>query len=216
MLFPNRQKTVHIFICLDASGKLKLTGGGELPKIKEGTCGKLIVASDSIVNEKDLRRIQCQECVPFLPKSSELVFTIDASAVPQELSKHLVKGPFPSSLKQSAVRIELSHPLMILFRGTKLATLNPVNCSIPSLNADATSLNHAYRIISEKFEPNRISHSGSVFRCGYLKTRDRWMSLENIREIRSSVRFVQSSEEKPEDPPLGIGHGLWNFWRTPD
>ena len=30
-------------------------------------------------------------------------------------------------------------------------------------NEKAVSLNHAYRLISEKFEPNRISHAGNVF-----------------------------------------------------
>ena len=53
--------------------------------------------------------------------------------------------------------------LRLTLRGTKKPQLLSVKCDIPALGKVANSLNHAYSLISEAYEIERISHIGNVF-----------------------------------------------------
>ena len=52
----------------------------------------------------------------------------------------------------------LLEPLDLILRGTKKAVLEGGACLLPSLEASATSLNHAYSMASAKYEPPPIPH----------------------------------------------------------
>lgn len=60
-------------------------------------------------------------------------------------------------------------------------TLNDVKCYIPALNKDAVSLNNAYMIISQELETERKSHTGNVFKHGYIRENNYYINLETIR-----------------------------------
>ena len=56
-------------------------------------------------------------------------------------------------------------------------------CNIPALEKDASSLNHAYTLLSREFEPDRISHGGNVFlNCYYYDEDNFWRNLDDKRE----------------------------------
>jgi hypothetical protein len=58
----------------------------------------------------------------------------------------------------------------------------PCVCTIPSLNMEAESLNHAFTIISEAYETKRRSHSGNVFERAYAQNDSgHWNNLDDLR-----------------------------------
>ena len=85
----------------------------------------------------------------------------------------------------------LGGSLGIGLKGSKLGRLGPVKCIIPSLKEPrAESLNHAYRLVSEAFEPERISHAGNVFKkVVYVDLDGNCRSLEDLRHYHA-VRFL--------------------------
>jgi hypothetical protein len=77
----------------------------------------------------------------------------------------------------------LQEPLKLRLRGDKEALLENCKCHIPVLNTEARSLNHAFTLLSMKFETKRISHSGNVFArvyC-YSEKRKEWHPLDELR-----------------------------------
>lgn len=147
------------------------------------------------------------------------MFAIDGNKTPASLKEHLKDAPIPEMNKSHAVALTLDEePLRLRLRGTKPATLQGVNCWIPSLRLNARSLNHAYRLVSERFEPNRISHSGNVFKLGYCKPGDRWISLDVLREsatARFEMRFSRTASEVFARLPEKIGSVLRESWGWP-
>lgn len=82
------------------------------------------------------------------------------------------------------VEIHPKQPLRIKLRGSKKGELEPCLCEIPSLDdLEATSINHAYTLISENFEMHRRSHTANVFDKVYFSdTNGIWKPLEVLRE----------------------------------
>jgi arginyl-tRNA--protein-N-Asp/Glu arginylyltransferase len=67
--------------------------------------------------------------------------------------------------------------------GQKSSRLSTCKCFVPALQEKATSLNHAYKIISKKVETKRPTNSGNVFKkVYYLDQRNRWQMLEHLRK----------------------------------
>jgi hypothetical protein len=61
---------------------------------------------------------------------------------------------------------------------------------IPALQKEATSLNHAFTLVSETYETLRMSHTGNVFQRGYVEVGNkRWKSLEDLR-VEAITRCV--------------------------
>ena len=167
-------------------GTLELRQGGPLPKIQDGAIGTLEVPEYSITDDELVDRIQQKIVREFIPSGSEVMFAINGDHTPDKFKQHLLEGKNFGISTPHLVMIELQAPLNLRMRGTNRGKLSPVNCWIPALNTNAKSLNHAYRLVSEKFEPKRISHAGNVFEIGYLEKEERWISLE---DHRCSIEF---------------------------
>ena len=80
--------------------------------------------------------------------------------------------------------IELEGDLEIELRGTKNPELCRCICSIPAKNGDkASSVNHAYTLLSEKFEKHRMTHTGNVFEQVYAQNENQqWVQLKVLRD----------------------------------
>ena len=91
----------------------------------------------------------------------------------------------------------LREDLKLRLRGAKPATLEDATCWIPSRPEEAKSLNHAYRLVSEKFEPQRLSHSGNVFKVGYyFELSHTWTSLDGLRSAaEASVEMTPRARQ---------------------
>jgi hypothetical protein len=88
----------------------------------------------------------------------------------------------------------LNQPMDMIVQGGS-GRLAGCRCSVPSLNMEARSLNHAYTLLSGRIETDRISHTGNVFQLAYyysecdaswhLLDRLRSLIIERIRDERS-------------------------------
>lgn len=153
------RKTVWIPVTV-TKGVVSEYGRGTMPPIRDGSGGQLVLSLDSVLNSEDRDRLAGEKSVPFFPPGTELWVHVSHRHIPDELKEHAAKR---TDTAGPLVRVVLNDPLMIRLRGIKAATLLDVACTIPALNTDAQSLNHAYRLVSEKFEPHRRSHTGNVF-----------------------------------------------------
>lgn len=186
-LQPDHSKTVRIPVRIHSDGRIEYFYGGSLPSIRDGTIGDLVVPEYSLTEKDEVRLIQKEDVVLLLASGSTIRFAIDGTQTHPSLQKHLrPKLASSGNNKSHAVEVELRGDLELQLRGTKQAILKKVECWIPSLERTAKSLNHAYGLVSEWFETNRISHSGNVFMLGYFKEEKTWIQLNTIRESKGA------------------------------
>lgn len=199
--WSDHEKTVRIPVRIHTHDQIDYLYGGPLPKMREGTIGDLVVPERSITDKSDVCRLQQDQVVRLLRLGSVVKFAVDGRHTPAELSQHLEDVATLDMKKPHAVPVILDRMALELhLRGTKLARLGRVSCRIPSLELRAESLNHAYRLISERFEPMRISHSGNVFKLGYCKPFDRWVSLDTLRKTTAAKFETQLSRTAAQPP----------------
>jgi hypothetical protein len=87
--------------------------------------------------------------------------------------------------------------LRIRIRGDQEAKLEPCSCEITALKREATSVNHAFTIISESYETQRLSHTGNVFERAYTPVGPkRWQTLDDLR-IKAIAQSLQRKLEFP-------------------
>ena len=214
-LLSEQEKTVRIPVRICADGRIEYFYGGDLPGILDGTTGDLVVPEWSLTDQREVTRLQQEHVVEILPSGSVVMFAVDGNKTPAKLREHLKDAERVDMKKSHAVALTLGEPLRLRLRGTKYATLEGVNCWIPSLRLKAGSLNHAYRLVSERFEPSRISHSGNVFKLGYCKPGDRWISLDVLRDsatARFEMLFIRTAAEVFVRLPERVGSVLRECW----
>jgi len=181
-LVPDKlEKTVKIPVRI-VDGQVRYFYGGELPKLREGAIGDLIVPAYAIQEADDLKRLQDEHIEEILPTGMIVLLGVRIKDLQEELRKYI---SYPEKLFPPVncgfIEIRLVEPLCLRLRGSKRAVLQPCRCFIPALNKEAESLNHAYTLISEVFEPYRLSHSGNVFQRGYYLEGNRWRPLDDLR-----------------------------------
>ena len=217
--WPEREKVIRIPVRVGKNGKIEYFYGGTLPVLMEGTIGDLVVPAWSIAEEKEAFRLQQEHIVPLLPSGSIVRLVVDHRHTPDDLRGHLKKGIQRGSRNPMGVEVILQEKLMLRLRGTKPATLQDATCCVPSLKQEAKSLNHAYHLVSEKFEPQRRSHSANVFRVGYyVDSKDRWISLDRLRntaEASVEMLFSRIGAKIVESLSKEIGSVLRNCWGGP-
>lgn len=155
--------------------------GGAMPELAEGAIGDLLVPASDFVNDYDRVRCERQAREKLLSKGVTLMFRMrQGKAEPKRrgVRQGLETVPPSSGL---LVAVTLKEDLFLLLRGTKPARLEPVECTIPALESDAKSLNHAYRLTSEVFEPRRRSHAGNVFQEAFVNNGTVWAELDALR-----------------------------------
>lgn len=163
-------------------GLLEYFYGGALPALMEGTIADLIVDRDMLLDPSDAQLLNQEEKIELLPKDVELLVRIAPDSIPDELRKKCKQAVDLSDRGSSTcVLVILASPLFMKWRGPKRGALAPCQCHIPALQTEAGSLNHAYRLVSEAFEPHRRSHAGNVFSEVYYNVKDGWRPLDEIR-----------------------------------
>ena len=178
MILDPFSKTVSIPIKI-VNGYPCLFPEGKLPALKDGTIGDLIVPEHALENEQDATRFNNETRESFLATGTKLVVDINPEAVPKDLKDTVMTGlPLYCG---AGVEVVLSEEMKILMRGTKSAQLMSCKCTIPSLKLDATSINHAYTIASQAYEPNRQGHTGNVFAKVFFSKDGRLLPLKELR-----------------------------------
>jgi hypothetical protein len=183
-------KTVRVPVRI-VDGEVQLAWGAALPKIAD-CIGDLIVPASAIQDTADLAMLSKEELIPLLPAKSIVLCKLGARHIPPAMLPKCKLATLPEAPYQRAafVEIVLEEDLELRLRGTKPALLTSVPCKIPTLpDARASSLNEAYRRISEAFEPTRRSAGGNVFLNVYHRASDTapLVSLNALRDERTGV-----------------------------
>jgi hypothetical protein len=155
--------------------------GGALPKLKNGCVGEVVVPTFELANAADFARLDWSKVVPFLPEDSVILVRMRAAARDPKRKGCRLDPPMTPMWYGMFVEVILDKPLSLRLLGTRRATLQDVRCRIPALGCHAKSLNHAYRLISEVFEPTRRSHSGNVFEECFVERGNQWVPLDAVR-----------------------------------
>lgn len=137
--------------------------GGPLPELRDGTILDFSVPESAIEDTAFLKVLKTGTYEEILPKGAKVYAAVSSRHIPPALSNKTLSLKNYLLPDELFVEIVLEEPLKLQLRGTKPGRLKAAKCVIPTLNKKALSLNHAYRLISEAFEPDRISHSGNVF-----------------------------------------------------
>jgi eukaryotic-like serine/threonine-protein kinase len=84
--------------------------------------------------------------------------------------------------QRALVPFTILEPLILAHTGSRRPALRPCPCAVDALQAKAESVNHAYTLITQAFQPTRRSKVGNVFREVVVKRHDDWMPLEDLRK----------------------------------
>jgi len=185
-------KTVRIPLRV-VNGTLEYFYGGVPPKLKEGVVCDLIVPAWAIEDSQFVKKLDHRQHVELLQKDSVVLVGVSDERTPEALKSSLItrdglrtQGVQVLTNEGSFVSVKLIDALQLQLRGTKLGNLRPAKCRIDSIDKEAVSLNHAYRLISESFEPWRIAHSGNVFqKCFHLRGQN-LLSLGRLRDEKEA------------------------------
>jgi hypothetical protein len=159
---------------------------GKPIRLREGASATLYLSPDALATPRS-----SAHSVELLPAGERLRANIHPSTSDPALAGGLFSIP-PEELDGTShggfVEIVLGEPLRINPAKGKAGELEDVTCTIPALALGATSINHAYTVISERYEPRRRSHTGNVFREVFFhddKT-SRWCPLSVLRDAAVS------------------------------
>lgn len=183
---PDRNlKTVVIPVQIK-NGTVNFFYDGPFPKITENTVGQLIVPESAVEDKETVNFLTEERRVEIFPKGTR--FFVELKPTPPDV-KCLLSLPLPDRLKSDNRRfaeVIIEEPLNIVLRASKHPRLDVVKCTIPILPAEATSLNHAYTLLSQRFEKDRISHVSNVFNTVYFQHpyNDGYQPLDDIRNDR--------------------------------
>ena len=180
-MIPDRlKKTVQIPFRV-VKDKLEFFYGGALPTLKEGAIGEITIAEYSVMDKRKLKLISQEFEKDFLPEKTHLYAKFSKKSNNQSgLLKKIQTIDYQEGL---FAEIVLTEPLRIKYRGTKKPELLDCKCKIPLLpDIEATSLNHAYTMVSEKIETHRKTHTGNIYTgIFFLSHQDTWRPLDDLR-----------------------------------
>ena len=164
----SKLKTIVIPVHI-TNGTVNYFYDGPFPKIAENTVGELVVP-ESAVEDKDAVNFLTEERrVEIFPKDTTFHVELKPSGAD---SKSLFSLPIGDRLKSDPRKfavVIVKEPLNMILRAAKRPRLDAVKCEIPILKTEASSLNHAYTLLSQEYEKDRISHVSNVFNTVYFQ-----------------------------------------------
>jgi hypothetical protein len=178
--------------------------GGDVP-VREGTLGELTISADQITDEQFRLRVKQELTVKILDEGIELLVALSDRS---ENGQHIGAWPtpYPASVPPGTTRFERvtlgpckvkpgqqelveSAPerggLWLKLRGLERSELSGSTVKMPSgfPTSTATSLNHAFTLLSQAHEKHRISNTGNVYtRVFYQDRNKRWYPLDDLRK----------------------------------
>jgi len=175
-------------------------GNGPLPPIKDGTLGELTIPESALLESSIERVLTDYRVVPLLNKDSTLIAELKVTLQPRPVREGLHTRPinrelgFPDIAVDFA-EIRLLEPLQLEIKGGKTPTLRHCHCYLPAIREEANSVNHAYTLLSEQFEVDRMSHTANVFtKVWYHDETHGWQHLNALRTSRE-ILFQQGFDE---------------------
>lgn len=199
--------------------------GGDVP-VKDGTLGELSFRVNAIADETFRQRVTSETRFKVLDEGTTLLVALsdrdrpnpnpyagfDAKHFPQSIppgttrweTVHLGTPKKKEKSLNRAVQQELfseTGGLWLKLKGLEKCELVSSSIVMPKgfKPTSATSLNHAFTLLSQKYEKHRISHTGNVYTRVFYQDRDTcWYPLDDLR------RGVQANVERK------LVHELWS------
>jgi len=162
-------------------GEWQYINGGPID-VRDQSSAILYIHKENIKDKSFVEALTEKRVIRILDADAELFVGIHPTPdLPENLSKniyHSRAAGFESFIRIKLVRTEKSillestenHGLFIILEGHEVKNIDSPAIQIidiPEEYSDkkyARSLNHAYTIISEIFEPHRISHTGNIYK----------------------------------------------------
>lgn len=179
--------------------------GGDVP-VRDGTVGHLNLYARDITDEKFKKRLTQEVVVRILREGTELCVALsDRTDSVKRLGHWPDKHPMslppgttriervrigPVRTKKTDKQLELSGVdsqggLWLKVKGLERCELSGSTVLMPNgfEPATAISLNHAFTLLSERYEKHRLSHTGNVYeRFFYLDSDGNWYPLDDLRQ----------------------------------
>lgn len=194
--------------------------GGDVP-VKEGTLGELTLSAHRITDEKFLKRVTQELTVKIIDEGTPLLVALS------DRSKNNVRigewpKNYPASTPPGTTRFEritlgpvkkkpgeqlkldpeaARGGLWLKLKGLERCELQGSTVHMPDKfePKTATSLNHAYTLLSQAYETHRISNTGNVYtKFFYQDLNESWYPLDDLR------MGVQAAAERQ------LLNGLWD------
>ena len=181
--------------------------GGDVP-VKDGAIGELRIMTAAITDEAFRSMVTTETLIKVLEKGTTLYAAlsdrsqnsapIDRKNWPKVLPQDVPLGTtrfarvsITSVQPQSRIARAVAQPdgadqggLWLRVRGLEKSELHCSGVQLPDEMAqdEATSLNHAFTMLSKHYERHRISNTGNVYtRFFYPEVNGNWYPLEDIR-----------------------------------
>lgn len=209
-------------------GQWELLYGGPI-KVKNGSFGELLVSRSQIEDKAFLQMLTQKRWVHILDQGTELrvALTIREKLGPPMgkllISKSKMKLDHTAniSVDSSFLSVFLDKPtelqikqgkrqggLWLELEGLEPRTLESSQVVLPvELHLEpAISVNHAFTLLSERFEPWRKSHTGNIYeRVFYLEPDNCWYPLADLRdkELVGAERKIIQAMWKEVEKMLG-------------
>jgi hypothetical protein len=166
-----------------------------LPNIQEGTFIELVIPAWAIINENARDKLQSKRTVEMLPSESRVWLGLSRRSVPAKFHQCFPREGRGCAAAYLLAEVILLEPLNLLVDGSERAKLNKCPSRVVLMEREASSLNHAFTLLSQAFETDRLSHTGNVFRQGFTYQDDRWPRLDDLRLMRVMKTLQEISSE---------------------
>jgi hypothetical protein len=187
------EKRLKIGVRFDGTNFVLLNGAA-LPRIAKDAIGELVLAPDSLRDPAVRAAFSDQKNVPLLSSGSVVLMGVSPTMVEHANKALIPANAVPILSSYLFVEVKLEAELWLQVRGDQEAKLARCICSIPSLQEEAESLNHAFTTLSVAYETKRRSHSGNVFERAYAQDHcGQWRSLDEHR-IQAIQKLLAEAE----------------------
>jgi hypothetical protein len=167
---------------------------GIWPQVRDGAQASLIIPMAELLESAQSRAAVTRQPTQILPAHAQLAVAMRPIHLPRQPTPPvLTYVRTPKSPAQCCSIITLLQPLALAAPDARRARLESARCWIPALEREAASVNEAYSLLSQHFEPDRRSHTANVFHSVYFVSKgdgkpETWLPLEVLRaRMESSV-----------------------------
>lgn len=176
--------------------------GGDVPA-KEGALGELKLGADQITDERFLKRVTQEFTFRIFDEGTELLVALSdretsgrrAGNWPESYPltaplgttrfERIRLGPLRRKVEEPSPHVALEPGgLWLKLKGLERCELHASSVQMPSgfEPASATSLNHAFTMLSQAYEKHRISNTGNVYTRVFYQDHDEcWYPLDDLR-----------------------------------
>lgn len=189
MLIPDSsEKRVHLPVRI-VNGQVRfLYGKGrKMPTLRDGATGHIVLDADDLLDEEWKNELTLERRVQILDANAPVLLGMRHDKIPEKWGKSIIDPHegFPPGVEHLVfARVVLEEPLILHLRGTKKAVLEKGAGRTQTPDGghiQAASLNHAYTLLSQVLEPDRLSHTGNVFKKGLYQDKKGWHLLDDLR-----------------------------------